>query len=153
MTTISRTTTQAKDQQILQGISTDLQTMSTLPLGATTYTPGSLAAFIQSRIDAANAVNTTRASWLAAVKTYEAINTQAKAVVSDLRYLVMGAFGPTSPKLADFGFSPPKQATQTQEAKAAAAQKRAATRKARRTLGKRQKAKIKGSSTAASKQS
>ncbi len=143
MTTPTRTSTQAKDAQIIEGINQDLQTMSTLPLGATTYTPGSLVAFIQSRIDAANAVNTTKANWLAAVKAYEAINTQAKVVVSDLRYLVMAAFGPTSPKLADFGFSPPILAVLTSEQKAAAAQKRAATRRARLTRGKRQKAMIK----------
>ncbi len=127
--------------------------MSLLPLGATTYTPGSLAAFIQSRIDAANAVNTTKASWLAAVKTYEAINAQAKVVVSDLRYLVMAAFGPTSPKLADFGFKPPNLAVLNSEQKAAAAQKRLATRLARQTRGKRQKAKIKGTTAAAPKPS
>jgi len=150
MPTPNRTVTQAHDQQIIDGINEDLQTMSTLPLGATTYTPGSLVAFIQSRIDAANAVNTTKASWLAAVKTYEAINAQAKVVVSDLRFLVMAAFGPMSPKLADFGFSPPSLAVRTPEKKAAAAQKRRATRLARGTLGKRQRAKIKGS-TAASK--
>ena len=143
MTTPSRNTPQAKDAQILEGINKDLQTMSMLPLAATTYTPGSLAALIQSRIDAANAVNTTRAAWLEAVKTYEAINLQAKPVVNDLRNLVMGAIGPTSPTLAAIGFSPPKVATTTQEQRAAAALKAKATRKARRTMGKRQKAKIK----------
>jgi hypothetical protein len=144
MTTPSRITTQGKDAQVLEGINKDLQTMSVLPLGATTYSPGSLAAFIQSRIDAANAVNTTRAAWLDALKTYEAINTQAKVVITDLRYLVMAAFGPTSPKLADFGFKPPKVAVMTTEQRSAAALKGKATREARRTMGKKQKAKIKG---------
>jgi hypothetical protein len=90
----SQSTTIEKDEQVLGGIAKDLQTMSNLYLGGTTYTPGSLAALIQSRIDAADAVNTTKASWLAAVKTYQAINTEVTPVVRDLRSWVMAAFGP-----------------------------------------------------------
>jgi hypothetical protein len=100
----SQSTTLEKDAQVLGGIAKDLQTMSNLYLGGTTYTPGSLAALIQSRIDAADAVNTTKASWLAAVKTYQAINAEVTPVVRDLRSWVMAAFGPTGAQLADFGF-------------------------------------------------
>ena len=102
----SYSTTLEKDEQILGGIAKDLQTMSNLYLGGTTYTPGSLAALIQSRIDAADAVNTTKASWAAAVKTYQAINTEVTPVVRDLRSWVMAAFGPGGAQLADFGFPP-----------------------------------------------
>jgi hypothetical protein len=102
----SHSTTLEKDTQVLGGIAKDLQTMSNLYLGGTTYTPGSLAALIQSRIDAADAVNTTRASWLAAVKTYQAINAEVTPVVRDLRSWAMAAFGPTGIQLADFGFAP-----------------------------------------------
>lgn len=103
--TTSKQTTQDQDQQILQAIQKDLQHVPTLLLGGTTYTPGSLAAFIQSRIVAANAVATAKANWLGAVKTYEAINTEAKPVVRDLRNFLTGAFGEASPVLADFGFT------------------------------------------------
>jgi hypothetical protein len=140
----NRVSTQGKDQQVIVGIKTDLQTMSSLPLGGATYTPSSLAAFIQSRIDAANAVLTAKANWQSASKTYEAINTQATVVVRELRNLVIGAFGPSSPKLADFGFTPTVRKVQTPEQKAAAAVKRAATRKARGTMGKVAKLAIKG---------
>jgi hypothetical protein len=139
MTTPSRITTQGKDAQVLEGIHKDLQTMSVLPLGATTYSPGSLAAFVQSRIDAANAVNTTRAAWLDALKTYKAINTQAKVVITDLRYLVMAAFGPASPKLADFGFKPPKVAVMTTEQRSAAALKGKARSRRRRSRALRRR--------------
>jgi hypothetical protein len=109
--TTSKQTTQNRDEQILQGIQKDLQNVPNLLLGGTTYTPGSLAAFIQSRIDAANAVNTAKASWLNAVKAYEAINAEARPVVRDLRNFLMGAFGERSPLLADFGFTPAPPAT------------------------------------------
>ncbi len=104
----SKQNTQNRDQQILLGIQKDLQNVPSLLLGGTTYTPGSLAAFIQSRIDAANAVNTTKASWLTAVKTYQAIDSEAKPVVRDLRNFLMAAFGEASPLLADFGFTSKK---------------------------------------------
>ena len=118
--------------------------MPTLLLGATTYTPQSLAAFIQSRIDLANAAVTTRAHWRATVASYLAVNAQAKVVLQDLRNVLIAAFGATSPKLAAFGFAPPRRATLTPEQKAAAAAKRLATRKARKTTGKKQKAQVKG---------
>jgi hypothetical protein len=145
----SRTTTAGQDQQVLEGIQKDLQAMSTLTLGATTFTPDSLATYIQRRIDLANAVVTAKASWLAAAKAYEAMNKEARVVVRDLRNMVIAAFGADSPKLADFGFAPPRRPTLTPEQHAAAARKRAATRKARKTMGKRQKAKITGESPTA----
>ena len=52
----NRTITQGTDQQVIDGIKKDLQTMSSLSLGGTTYTPTTLEALIQSRIDAANGV-------------------------------------------------------------------------------------------------
>ncbi|HEY8039212.1 MAG TPA: hypothetical protein VIF15_05430, partial [Polyangiaceae bacterium] len=67
-----------------------------------------------------------------------------------LRYLktfVVTQFGDTQdsgPKLEIFGFTPRKARTTTVKTKAAAAEKVVATRKARNTMGPKQKAKIKG---------
>jgi len=140
----NRTSTQGKDQQIIDGIGKDLQTMSTLYLGAKTYSPPSLAALIQSRIDAANKVTVAKAAWHDASASYKAIDVDVGVVVRDLKALVIAAFGSTSPKLADFGFTPRKRTILTPEQKAAAAQKRRATRAARHTLGPKAKLKITG---------
>lgn len=105
----SQSTTIEKDTQVLGGIAKDLQTTSNLYLGGTTYTPGSLAALIQSRIDAANAVNTTKANWQSAVKTYKAINTEVTPIVRDLRSWVTAAFGRSGAQLSDFGFTSPRR--------------------------------------------
>jgi hypothetical protein len=147
---LSRTETLALDKQILVGIQTDLQTTSTISLGGTSYTPTSLAAFIQSRIDAANALAAAKASWQNAARSYDAINAEGIVVVRDLRYLVIATFGETSPKLADFGFTAPKQATQTPDEKQAIARKRLATFRARRAAAQR-KAKAAARSTASRK--
>jgi hypothetical protein len=140
----NRTNQQGKDQQVIQGIQKDLQQMSSLPLGGATFTPTTLTAFVQSRIDAANEVATAKANWQNAAKTYLALNKQANVVIHDLKQLVIGAFGAASPKLADFGFTPRKKAVLTPEQKAAAAKKRAATRTARGTKGPKAKLSIKG---------
>ena len=140
----NRTITQGTDQQVIDGIKKDLQTMSSLSLGGTTYTPASLMAFIQSRIDAANGVITAKANWQNAGKTYDALSTQVDEVIRDLKALVIGAFGSESVKLADFGFKPRKVVARTPEQKAEAAAKAKATREARHTMGPKAKLAVKG---------
>lgn len=80
--------------------------MPNLYLGGTAFTPQSLSALIQSRIDAADAVSTARANLLAAVQAFRAINREAAPIVRDLRHFLAAAFGRSSPQLADFGFTP-----------------------------------------------
>ncbi len=142
--TTSRTNQQGKDQQVIQGIDQDLKQMTTLYLGGTTYTPTTLKAFVQSRIDAANQVATAKANWQAAAKTYEGINQEANVVIHDLKQVVIGAFGAQSVKLADFGWTPRKKVVLTPDQKVAAAAKRKATREARGTKGPKAKLGIKG---------
>jgi hypothetical protein len=144
MTTHNRTTTQARDAQVIAGIDKHLQTVSSLPLLGSTFTPADLVKLIQSRIDSANAASTTKAGWHSAVVKDVALNAKLTPVIRALRQYVISVFGDTSPVLADFGFAPPKKATRTPEQKAAAAAKATATRKARHTMGKNQKKDIKG---------
>jgi hypothetical protein len=144
MTTSNKTTTQAHDTVLIAGITKDLKTVSSMPLAGSTYTPVTLIALIQSRINSANAVETARANWLAAIAAYQGLNTQVHEVEIGLKSFVINLFGKTSPLLADFGWLPSKRATQTTADKAVAIAKRAATRKARGTMSPKQKAKITG---------
>jgi len=144
MTSPNRPTTEAHDAQVILGIKKDLQNVSSLPLAGTTYTMTALEQLIQSRIDAANAAVNARANWLHASATYKALNAQVTPVVRALRQYAINAFGQNSPTLADFGFTAPKKATLTPDQKAAKALKAKATREARGTKGKKQKAAIKG---------
>jgi hypothetical protein len=146
MSTINnRTNTQAHDGQIIMGIKKNPQLFSSpLPLAGETFTSTSLIAFFQSRIDAANAVAAAKAQWIDSVKKYLEINATGTLVVRGLKQTIMNASGETSPVLADFGFTPAKRPTQTVEQKTEAVAKRAATRKARNTIGKKAKLAIKG---------
>ncbi len=65
-------------------------------------------------------------------------------LLTDLKTLVKSQLGSSEGVLGDFGFSNPKRQTPDEATKAAAVVKRAATRDARHTMGKRQKAGIKG---------
>ena len=144
MSNQSRAVKQAHDAQLIVGVEKDLQNVASLLLAGEAFTPKSLQALLQSRIDAANAVVTARAHWLDTVKTFKAIDVKGTVVVRGLHQYLVNAYGAASPLLADFGFTPSKRATQTPEQKAAAVAKRAATRKARNTLGKKAKLAIKG---------
>ena len=140
----NRAATQARDGQVIAGIEKNLQNVPSLQLEGETYTPTSLTALIESRIKAAQAVDVAKASWLDAVKTYEAIDAKVTPAMRGLRQYAFNAYGRTSPKLADFGFRPPATATQTTEQKQTAVQKRRATRAARGTTGPKAKLKVTG---------
>ncbi len=144
MSAINRSTTQAHDGQVIVGIKKDLQSVTSLPLAGSTYTMASLTQLVQSRIDAANTVANAKAQWHDASATYKALNSQVTQVLHGLRQYLINAFGPASPVLADFGFTASKRTPLTPEQKVARAAKAEATRKARGTLGKKQKAAIKG---------
>jgi hypothetical protein len=75
------------------------------------------------------------------------LNVTADLVARGLKQYVMNTYGAASPVLADFGFNVPKRAALTVEQQTQAIAKRKATRKARNTLGKKQKAGIKGNVT------
>lgn len=148
MTTINRTTNQARDAQVIAGIQKHLQTTPTLPLAGSAYAPADLVKLVQSRIDSANGVAAAKSNWHLTVVADKALTTKLSPVLRALRDYVINVFGSASPVLADFGFAPPKRTTRTPEEKAAAAAKAKATRAARHTAGKNQKKSVKGAVTA-----
>jgi hypothetical protein len=149
MTTVGRTTTQGKDQEVVNGIEKELYSMQTLHVGGASYTPQTLVAYVLTRTEQAAAILTARAAWEKAISDYDALDKRMNVTLADLRSLVMAAFGRDTPKLASFGFSPPKPSTRTPEQRAKAALKGVATRKTRKTMGKKQKALVKGEPPAA----
>jgi hypothetical protein len=147
MVPVNRTNTQAHDAQVIAGIEKHLQTVSSLPLLGSTYTPADLAKLVQSRLDAASTTTTTKANWHSTVAAERALNAKLTPVLRALRQYVINVFGEARPVLADFGFAPSKLTTRTPEEKAAAVAKAIATRKARHTMGPKQKKGVKGAVT------
>ena len=140
----NRVAQQGADQQILQGVRSTMQGMPMVYLGREFLTIPELEARLQARIDAATRVLAAKAAWQAAVEQYEAIDQKTGVIVRDLLRTVIGAFGEDSTKLAEFGFVAPRRPTWTPETTTAAVAKRAATRKARKTMGPKAKLAIKG---------
>ncbi|MGD0525542.1 MAG: hypothetical protein ABSE49_10380 [Polyangiaceae bacterium] len=110
------------DQQALAGVRKNLHAMSVLYLGGRVFTPPTLEALILTRVDAANAIEASKAAWQRAIVAYADLADETDVVLRDLRRFVIGAFGGESPKLEDFGYSPPKPPTDSTRRRSTAMQ-------------------------------
>ena len=134
-------------QALIAGTQKHLAT-GTFTVDNVAYTSASMVALLQSVVDAMNAVNTAQVAAKHALTTAQGIETQVDPVIQAYTRFIQGMFASASPTLADFGLSPRKvPAPRTVEQKAAAAAKARATRAARGTGGKKQKAAVKGNVT------
>jgi hypothetical protein len=142
---IDRTTLRDRCRLAAAGIDKYLATEPTLPIDGAAITPADLKKSLQKQIDAADSTQAARAAWLSASAAEAALHDATVSTLSFLRSFVALKFGSKNEAtLADFGFTPRTRKVPSAETKAAAAEKAAATRAARHTMGKRQKAKIKG---------
>jgi len=91
------------------------------------------------------AQNAAQANAKDAVAATQGLQAQVDPIIEIYKRFVQATYANATPTLADFGIAPPKvRAPRTAEQKAASAAKAAATRKARGTAGKKQKAAVKG---------
>jgi hypothetical protein len=83
MSSLNRTDTQAHDGQIITGITKNLQSAQTpLTLGGQSFTPASLIAFFQSRIDAANQIAAAKAQWIDLTTKYATRRSTSRPISS-----------------------------------------------------------------------
>jgi hypothetical protein len=111
------------------------------------YTPAKLAKVFQEGIEVADATDRATKAWHAAVATEKKSTEDISNVQLLLRNHVTALFGEASTEFADFGFAPKKVTEADAQTKAVAVVKRAATRVARHTMGKREKKKVTGENT------
>ncbi len=134
------------DLLVLQGIEQVLAETSSLTLGGRNFTPVELAAFVHDRLTAAERVHSLQAELTAARHVFMERTRECEPVLRDLRAVIQAQFGPGSTQARAFGFKPPKaRRPMTLDEQVAAIRKRAATRKARGTMGRKQKLAIVGS--------
>lgn len=148
---VTKVSLEQKIRNLVAGTQKHLPTGS-LTLGGTTYSEQALVQLLQSLADSLASEATANAAWKDALKNVDSTKVKVIPVMESYRSWVLATYGSTPSTLADYGVSPRKVPTPlTAEQKATAALKRAATRKARQTLGKNQKKSIKGtvSTTAA----
>jgi len=102
---------------------------------------------LQSRIDSARAVLSSRATWQAAIRSDETLRDTTKTFVSGVKQGVLVGFAGHLDTLADFGLTARAKRVVTPGEKLATVIKAKATRVARHTMGPKQKAAIKGTVT------
>jgi hypothetical protein len=141
----NRTTQQAGDQKLIDGLTKHASALPSLTVLGTTLQTTDIITTLQARLASAGTVISTRATWQNAVKTDKAERASTKALVSAVRQAVLLAFAGQVDVLADFGLKPRKpRVPRTPAQKAEATAKAKATRAARHTMGSKQKASIKG---------
>jgi hypothetical protein len=121
--------------------------VNSFTLGGATYTMIDLTKLIQGDLDAMDATAQARAATSTKVQLERNAHAKVNPVLRLLKNYVIAMFGDTqdaSSALADFDYTPRKSSKKTLVVKVEAAGKTKATRSARQTLGKKQKAKIKG---------
>jgi hypothetical protein len=138
-----------KLRQAIAGIRKHFASAPTIVLGGTPTTPTEAIATLEGAINAIDAAVAAKQAFHGAVAAQHAAITKGDALLKELKTLVQSQLGSSGGVLGDFGFTTPTRQTPTEATKAAAVVKRAATRKARQTMGKRQKANIKGTVPAA----
>jgi hypothetical protein len=124
---------------MINGLAKHEATLVNLTIAGTSYKVADAIRILQSRADAATAVETANANWRSAVKRDHEERAHAKTFVSGLRQALLVAFAGSIDSLADFGLNARKPSIVAPETRVAAAQKDKSTRAARHTMGKKQK--------------
>jgi hypothetical protein len=129
---------------LIAGIGKYFAGVTTLTLAGTAYAPSALVKLLEELVSAINAAVAARTAAHDAVLAASAKSAAVDPVIAALRSYLLGVYSDAK-TLADFGLAPRKpRRAPTQQEGAAAAAKRLATRAARHTLGKRQKASVHG---------
>jgi hypothetical protein len=136
--------TEAAYNATIYGINTVLAAEKQFAFGGATYTREEVLQTMQSRVDALVATRTARQALHNAVAAERAVEARAAPMRAGFKAYLVGRLGKNSPQLQAFGFAPAKKPQRSPLAVAAGAASAASTRKARGTLGKKQKASIKG---------
>jgi hypothetical protein len=134
---------------LVNGINTDLVGVDPIDLDGVSTKRADVLARIQALLDAITAVKSARTTLQAAVANQNTLLAGGRALRTAMKRLLQTKFGPTSPKMQDFGFTQTHKGKPDVPTKAAALTKAKATRTARGTAGKKQKALIKAPSPVA----
>ena len=134
----------AEYQALITGIGTLLPSVDPFVIGNATISRADLLAKLQSLLNAANATRATQAAYHNAVQSERSLTVQVAPLRAQLKLFLQSRFGKTSTQLQSFGFAPNKVPDHTVGSKSTGVAKALATRKARGTLGKKQKSKIHG---------
>ncbi|MGO8993448.1 MAG: hypothetical protein ACLQVI_08965 [Polyangiaceae bacterium] len=133
----------ALENKLTAAIAEHFTGSAVLTLNGVSYKAKDLQKTLQAHVDASSAADALEAKWRTAVATANAKAATVAGLLPALRAHLISEYGGSSQTVADFGFTPKKRTT-TVDAQALGVARRAATRQARGTKGKKQKAAIVG---------
>jgi hypothetical protein len=133
------------DLKAIAGVDKYFSNVGTLTIEGASYTPAQLKAVLQAEVDTRKLADQGHATYSGLLADAHAARAKAQDMRKALRAYVLATFGAKAKAmLEDFGMKGPKPRSTSAETKAKAVQSAQATRKARNTLGKKQKRTIKG---------
>jgi hypothetical protein len=140
----NRSSVKNRNAEVQAGI--DKHVTSTVTIGGVAYAAADLKGVFQAQSASFDQADALHTQWRDQVRVVATATQKANRLHSLLRSYLIGQYGTeANAVLNDFGMDPPKSpGAKTVQVKAAAAEKAQATRKARHTMGKRQKAGIHG---------
>ncbi len=142
MTNPSKTDELAQDQGMAKGVQDHIQ--NPIVVDGQSMTPAAIVQRLTDRITLLLAVVAARATLTAAVKAVRDDRPAFRRFFKRLRSVIVGMYGGDPKTLADFAITLHEPTPPTADVKAQAVKKREATREARHTMGKKQRAKIHG---------
>ena len=140
----AKSTKVARDRCMLAGLKKHSELLTRAVVGGVLKSPPAVAARFQAHLDALDEVAAKQAAWREAVGNEERLEKEIKELMGPLGLCLSVVYGAASPTLRDFGLSPRKSAKISAEKMVQTVAKRNETRKARHTMGKKQKKAIKG---------
>lgn len=149
MATNPKSNESARVKKLIAGANQHLLNVPIVTINNVPYALPALLGLLASYADLFDGAQAAKVTYEDKLKVQHAQAPALRVIAAAFVAFVRASFGTSPQVLNDFGLSPHKARTpQTAEQKAQAAVKREATRAARHTLGKRQKAAIKGTAPA-----
>jgi hypothetical protein len=139
----SRASTVLQDKALIAGTQKYLMGQS-LIIGKQTYAPQDIINVLLARVSTGQAIIDVRTALTAAIKADLDERSKTRSLVRAFCTIVQGMFDDVPDTLAVFGLKPRKSSKKTVAVKSDAIAKSKATRKARGTMGKKQRLRIKG---------
>jgi hypothetical protein len=131
---------EAEYRALITGMNTVYANVDPYRLNGQDMPKAEVLAKFQSRVDAAEATKAARAALRASVAKEKAVDKEVKPLRSGMKHFIVSREGQGSPVLQAFGFPEVKTPKTKPAVRASAALKAKATREARGTKGRKQKA-------------
>jgi hypothetical protein len=140
----AKSTKDHRDRRMVVGLTKHARELTGFTLSRDLQSAEAVAARYQAHLDAMERVGVAYAAWRTAVQAEQRLEVEVKALHNRLAPYLISAFAGQDAALFDFGLKPRKKAKIGTQKMLLTVAKRNATRKARKTMGKRQKKAIKG---------